>query len=406
MQSERKYELYSQAFRQQTHQVYGQMRRDDPVFKQIGFNGKTPIWFASRFEEVEAILRDDRRFVLDFRLALDAEQQAQFAPTSAIEEMLNTNLLNKEGEDHHRLRALVSKAFTPGRVAALRPRIQEIANELIDQIEAKGRADLVDDFAFPLPIIVIAELLGIPAQDRDLFRAWSDAFVRPTNDPQEQKRMQARLVEFVDYLGKLFENRRQQPGEDLISSLLQVGEAGERLSTKELYGMVVLLIVAGHETTVSLLGNAAVILMQRPELRQRLVKHPEEMPGAVEEFLRYESPVERALTRWVAEDTELGGQRLQRGDMIIAIIGSANRDEARFQDAGVLDIDRQHSAHLAFGRGVHYCLGAPLARLEAEIALNTLLRRLPGMELDAPVADLQYRLVPLFHAFEHIPVRW
>jgi cytochrome P450 len=406
MQSSRKYELYSQEFRQQTHQVYARMRQDDPVFMQIGFNGKTPIWFITRFEEVDAVLRDDRRFVLDYRLALDAEQENPFAPSNEIEEMLNTNLLSREGEDHRRLRSLVSKAFTPGRVAALRPRIQQIADQLLDRIASEGQADLVDDYAFPLPIIVIAELLGIPVQDRDLFRVWSDAFVRPSNDPQELKQMQAHLQQFVEYLGKLFEARRRQPGDDLISSLLQVEEAGERLSTKELYGMVVLLIVAGHETTVSLIGNAAVILMQHPDLRQRLNQHPEEIPLALEEFLRVESPVERALTRWVAEDTVLGGQTLKRGELVIAIIGSANRDAERYPDPGRLDIHRQQGAHLAFGRGVHYCLGAPLARLEAEIALTTLMRRLPDVQLTVPVEDLQYRLVPIFHAFEHIPVRW
>lgn len=406
MDADRKYELYSQEFRQHTHQVYAQMRREDPLLKQIGFDGETPIWFVTRFEDVEAILKDDRRFVLDFRLALDAEALENLPPTNEIEDMVSNHLLTKEGEDHRRLRSLVGKAFSPGQVAALRPRIQAIAEALIDAIEPRGQADLVEAYAFPLPIIVIAELLGIPPEDRDLFRVWSDAFVRPPTDPEDLEVIQSHMLNFVQYLGKLFAERRQQPGTDLISSLVHVEEAGERLSLQELYSMVILLIVAGHETTVSLIGNAAVTLLDHPEQRAYLQQHPQAMPQAVEEFLRFESPVERSLTRWVAQDTELNGQQLRRGDLVIAIIGSANRDTTRYPDADRLDLQRATGQHLAFGRGVHYCLGAPLARLEAEIALNTLLRRLPDLELAVPREALQYRLVPIFHAFTEIPVRW
>ena len=401
-----KYNLYSQYFRKHAYEIFAAMRTSDPVVRQPGFDGKTPIWFISRFEDVEAVLRDDQHFVLDPKLALDPKVLQQRYLGTPLSEKIEQHLLTKEGEDHRRLRALVSQAFTPRRIAGLRPRIQAIADQLIDGLLTAPAAsvDLVDGYAFPLPITVIAERLGIPVADQDKFRRWSDEFVTPAVTPEAQQRFLQEMQAFITYLGALFAARRQQPRDDLISALLQAEEAGDHLSMEELFSMVVLLIVAGHETTVSLIGNATVQLLTHPELLERLKAHPEEMPQALEELLRYDPPVERALTRYVAQDVVLGGQMLKRGEMAILLLGSANRDEKIFPDADQLNIERETKAHIAFGKGIHYSLGAPLARMEAEIALNTLLRRLPGLRLTVSQGELEYRLVPLFHAYTHIPV--
>ncbi len=402
-----KYDLYSQDFSRHAYEIFEHIRRENPIFHQAGFDGHTQIWFVSRFEDVEAMLKDDQHFVLDYRLALKPNQTpARLIEGPEVLEKVNNHLLTKDGEDHRRLRSLVTKAFTPRRISDMRPRIQAIADELIDKVKDQSQMDLVDSYAFPLPITVIAELLGIPVEDRQKFRAWSDVFVRPAITEEQQSQFLQMAVSFVGYLQALFAERKQNPRDDLISALLQAEEAGDRLTTEELFSMVVLLIVAGHETTVTLIGNATVALLTHPETRQRLAQHPEQMPQAVEEFLRYDPPVDRTITRIVAADVELGGRQFHQGDFVIALLGSANRDEDHFDSPDRLDIDRDNRSHIAFGRGVHFCLGAPLARLEAEIALNTLLQKLPNLRLAVPVEDLEYRLVPLFHAYAHIPVEW
>jgi cytochrome P450 len=266
--------------------------------------------------------------------------------------------------------------------------------------------DLVDEFAFPLPITVIAELLGIPVADRDRFRLWSNAIMTPALSPAEIARAGELMGAFVAYLRDLFVRRRGTPGDDLISSLIQVEEGGDRLSEQELSSMVALLIIAGHETTVSLIGNSVLVLLQHPEQRSRLERDPTMIRTAIEELLRYDGPVERALNRWAAEDVELGGKTIHRGEEIIVILGSADRDPARFPDPDLLDFARRDNKHVAFGRGSHYCLGAPLARLEAEIALTTLFGRLPALRLAAPVDDLSWRPVPLFRSLVSLPVAW
>ncbi len=269
-----------------------------------------------------------------------------------------------------------------------------------------GEMELVEDFAFPLPITVIAELLGIPAEDRDRFRAWSDAIVTPALSPAELETFVGQMDDFVSYLRDLFEQRRVEPREDLVSALLQAEEAGDTLSEQELFSTVVLLIVAGHETTVSLIGNAVLTLLQHPDQLERLRSDPTLLTQAVEELLRYEGPVERALTRWASADVELGGHTIGRGELVIAILGAANRDHARFADADTLDFEREDNKHVAFGRGSHYCLGAPLARLEAEVALTTLLLRLPGLRLRIEPDELTWRPAPLFRSLVALPVAW
>jgi cytochrome P450 len=403
----RKYDLYSDEFRSTSYETFARMRAEDPIFCQPGIDGETMIWFLTRYEDVVAVLLDDDRFVRDPARALTAEQLEALSggmPESFA--FIDQHMLNRDGEDHRRLRRLVTKAFTPRMVEQLRPRIQEIADDLVDQVEARGEMDLVEELAFPLPITVIAELLGIPVADRDRFRRWSNAMVTPALGPEAMADFGAQMSELVAYLHDLFERRRSKPGDDLVSALLQVRDGGDTLSEQELSSMVVLLIVAGHETTVSLIGNAVLALLLHPDARAELDRDPARIPDAIEELLRYDSPVERTLTRWATTDVELDGHTIGRGDLVIAILGSANRDAERFPDADVLDLDRADTKHVAFGRGSHYCLGAPLARLETEVALTTLLRRLPGLRLAVPPKSLTWRPVPLFRSLVSLPVAW
>jgi cytochrome P450 len=401
MAATRKYDLYSDEFRAETYAVFARMRENDPVLRQPGLDGETPIWFVTRHDDVLRVLLDDERFVRDPELAGVAGEDL---PESFA--FIANHMLNKDGDDHRRLRRLVTKAFTPRMVEHLRPRIQEIADELIDAVESQGRMDLVDEFAFPLPMMVIAELLGIPHEDRDRFRAWSNAIVTPALSAEALAEFGEQMNAFVAYLRELFARRRAEPRDDLISALLQAEDAGDTLSEQELFSMVVLLIVAGHETTVNLIGNAALALLQHPEQRAALERDPALIPQAIEELLRYDGPVERALNRWATTDVELGGQTIRRGETMIVLLGSANRDSDRFADADTLDVTRPATKHLAFGRGSHYCLGAPLARLEGEVAVATLLRRLPGLRLDIAADDLRWRPVPLFRSLVALPVAW
>jgi cytochrome P450 len=407
MATTRKSDLSSPEFRAQTYETFERMRRDDPVFAQPGIDGETMIWFVTSHDEAVKVLLDDKRFVRDPALALSPEELAAFqAGVPEVLAFIDNHMLNKDGDEHRRLRKLVTKAFTPRMVEQLRPRIQEIADELIDAVEARGEMELIDDFAFPLPITVIAELLGIPASDRDSFRRWSNALVTPALTPEDVETFTALSGEFVAYLRDLFERRRAEPGDDLVSALLNVDEGGDTLSEQELSSMVALLIIAGHETTVGLIGNAVLALLQHPEQREKVGRDPARVTQAVEELLRYDSPVERTLNRWAATDVELAGQTIRKGDGVIVIVGSANRDSARFPEPDKLDLDREDLKHLAFGRGSHYCLGAPLARVEAEVALTTLLRRLPGLRLAMDPEELYWRPVPLFRSLAELRVAW
>jgi cytochrome P450 len=378
------------------------------VHRQAGLDGETPIWFVTRYDDVVAMLTDNERFVLDPALALAPEELAERGATSSFEPdpRVNENLLSKDGDDHRRLRRLVTKAFTPRMVEQQRPRVQEIADGLIDRVADRGSMELVDDFAFPLPITVIAELLGIPVGDQQRFREWSNSFVLPPMTPELQEQLVRHTDEFVAYLDDLFAQRRTTPTDDLVSALVRAEDGGDHLSENELYSMVVLLIVAGHETTVSLIANAVLALLSNPSALADVRDDPVLLPAAVEELLRYDSPVERTITRWAAADTELRGEAIARGDLVIAVVGSANRDETQFADPATLDLRRDAGRHIGFGRGPHYCLGAPLARLETEIALETLLRRLPNLRLAIAEDDLYWRPIPIFRSLASLPLAW
>ena len=317
---------------------------------------------------------------------------------------LGAQMMEADPPEHTRLRRLASVAFTPRRTAELAPRIDQIAHDLIDVLPSAGEVDLVEVFNAPLPATVIAELLGIPEEHHLDFRRWSAQALRVAS-PEHR----AALSGLHGLLAGLVADKRRRPQDDLLSALVAVrDEEDGRLSEEELVGTALMLVVAGHESTVNLLGNAVLGLLQHPEQLRLLRERPELMPGAVEEFLRYDTSVERSTSRYAAEDIELGGVPIPRGSMVVVALGAAGHDAPQTEDAdpAVLDVTRPGARHLAFGHGIHYCLGAPLARLEATIALRVLLARVPELELAVPDDSLEWIGSGIIRGVLSLPVRY
>jgi cytochrome P450 len=396
------YAPFNPDFKANPYPFYAHLRADQPIYRARLSDGR-PIWLVTRYEDVVAVLRDER-FVKDYTRALTPEQIAAMPPLSPVLDLLSHDLLNQDPPNHTRLRALVSKAFTPRLVEGMRPWIQGLADELLDAMAAKGEADLMDEYAFPIPIMVIAQLLGVPAEDRDKFRAWSDAIVSIDPSTEGLRRLEVSISEFVAYLGNLFEERRKSPRDDLISGLVHVEEGGDRLTDGELFSMGSIILIAGHETTVNLIGNGTLALLQNPEQLARLRADPELTKPAIEELLRHSGPVEGSTDRYASEDIEINGVTIPRGEMVYVMLASANRDAARFAEPDSVDLTRDTRQHVAFGQGIHYCLGAPLARLEGQIAIGSLIQRFPKLRLNAPVESLVWKPGLLIRGMAHLPV--
>jgi len=311
-------------------------------------------------------------------------------------------MLNSDPPDHGRLRRLVNRAFTARHVERLRPRISAITAGLLDDLPARSEVDLLASFAFPLPITVICELLGIPTSERDDFREWSTTVVSNTAIPDV---MYAHATAMVGYFRALLAAKRHEPTDDLLSALITARDSDDSLSEDELVSMAFLLLVAGHETTVNLIASGVLALLLNPRELDRLRADPSLIGGAVEELLRYTAPVSHATFRCAAEPVEIGGVWIGRGDAVFVALSGANRDPARFGDPEGLNLGRDSSGHLAFGHGIHYCVGAPLARLEAEIAFAALLDRFAGIRLAVPAESLRWRPSTLIHSLEALPVR-
>jgi cytochrome P450 len=398
-------DLMSPTAKAHLYATFTQVRSSDPIHGlKMEENGRTT-WLITRYEDALAILKD-QRFIKDFRRLLTPEQLAQ--AQGNIYNMMNTHMLSFDPPDHTRLRALVNISFTPRLVEQWRERIQVVTDELIDAMEQRGerKLDLLDAFAFPLPIIVITEMLGVPTADRENFRAWSNALLDATGNPENFQQLREKIFEFVAYLTNLIALKRQQPGDDLIGRLLLAEADGDKLNEMELLSMVFLLLVAGHETTVNLLGNSILALLQYPAQKQLLQENPALIKNAIEEFLRFRSPVATGTNRWVSEDLEFGGKQMHRGDSVLVSLAAANHDPEMFAQSDELDITREENRHLAFGMGIHYCLGAPLARLEGQIAINTLLKRLPNLRLAVPAEELIWRSGLLLLGVSELPVEY
>jgi cytochrome P450 len=399
-------DLASPRFKANPHPFYARLRAEAPVWRTT-LPDKRAAWLVTRYEDVGRVLKDGT-FAKDRLNAMDPKQLTKTPWVPSFLKPLERNMLDLDDPDHARLRALVSKAFTPRLIERMRGRIVALCGDLLDAMERerwrKGGAELVADYALPLPATVIAELLGVPTEDHAKFHRWSNRLVSVSSTRDMVRAVPAALA-FVRYLRKLIEKRRADPRDDLVTELIRAEEAGDRLSEDELLAMAFLLLVAGHETTVNLISGSALALLERPEQADALRNDPSLAKPAVEELLRYTSPVEMATERYPREDVEIGGTTIPRGELVLAVLGSANRDERHFEDPNVLDLARDPNRHLAFGRGgVHHCLGAPLARMEGQIALSAFLKRFPEARLAVAPESLRWRRGVFLRGLERLPL--
>jgi cytochrome P450 len=354
---------------------------------------------------LRAELRDDR-FVKDVRAARDPDDLRRPWMPRALEPLART-MLDSDGADHHRLRTLVRDAFAPRYIAQLEPRVEALAGELLESMAAAGRADLVADYALRLPLTVIAEIMGLNERDRMRFRRWVSALIGTTPSTRPTPRALLtlpRVLLMMHFLRRLVADRRAHPKDDLVSRLARVEEGGDRLSEDELLAMVGLLLIAGYETTVNLISTGTLLLLGHPEELARLRADPDLVGPAIEELLRLATPIDVATERYSREDVELAGVVIPRGSLVLVCIVSANADEARFQHPTDVDLARQENHHLAFGLGPHYCLGAPLARLEGRVAIGALVRRFPGLRLAVPPEELGWRRTITLRSLTSLPV--
>jgi cytochrome P450 PksS len=393
--------LASPAFKANPFPYYARLRAEAPVNRTILPTRETA-WLITRYDDVVAVLKDER-FVKDTINALTPAQAANQRWFRKVFKSLKRNMLSRDPPDHTRLRGLV-KAFSPRLIEQMRGRVELLTNDLLDAVQSRGRMDLIRDFALPLPATVIAELLGVPVADRHAFHRGTNAIVSAGASTMAMMQAMPSAWWLIRYIRKLVKKRRADPRDDLVSALAQAEEAGDTLSEDELMAMVFLLLAAGHETTVNLIGNGILALLEHPDQMEKLRNDPVFIKPAVEEFLRYTSPVEMATERYTCEDVTIAGVTIPRGEMVFCVIASANRDERQFVAPDRLDITREPNKHLAFGLGPHFCLGAPLARLEGQIAINTLVRRMPDLRLSGAPHKPRWRRGLLLRGLESLPV--
>jgi cytochrome P450 len=376
--------------------TYRQSQLERPLIRvRLPFGEEA--WLATRYADVRLIMGDPRFS----RAAAGEHDEPRTRP-----EPPGGGILNMDPPEHSRLRRLVAKAFTARRVELLRPRAQEIADSLIDDMVAAGPpADLVDRFALPLPVAVICELLGVPFADRQQFQGWSNAFLSTTSMTPQQ--MRESIDAFSTYMAQLIAVRRGEPREDLLSALIAARDEHDKLSEPELVEMCVGLLVAGHETTASQIPNMVYVLLNQPAALEQLRDKPELVPAAVEELMRWiPLGVAAAFARYAKEDVEVGGVLIRAGEPVLGALAAANRDPAVFTEPDAIDFNRADNVHIGFGHGVHHCLGAPLARMELQVALSTLVRRLPGLRLAVPEEELPWKTGMLVRAPLQLPVAW
>jgi cytochrome P450 len=386
---------------------FTRMREEGPVTPVVLPGGGSASWLVTRYADVRAALADPR---------LHKDWASKLAPPDWVPDevtsYLSVHLLNADPPDHTRLRKLVARAFTARRVAGLRPRVEAITAALLDAIEARlagagetagdDTVDLIEAFAFPLPVTVICELLGVPARDQGEFREWSRAIL---SDAGDQESFRAAGVAMYQYFTHLVAAKRARPDDALVSALVEARDSDDSLGENELIAMLFLLLVAGHETTTNLIASGMLALLANPAELARLRADSALLPGAVEELLRYANPLNHATERFTLEPVEIGGVTIPARQWVLCVTSSANRDPERFPDADRLDVGRDAGGHVAFGHGIHHCLGAPLARLEGEVAFGALLSRFPSISLAADPPTLRWRPSSLIHGLEELPVK-
>ncbi|MCP3740875.1 cytochrome P450 family protein [Rossellomorea sp. BNER] len=385
--------LFTKEFIKNPYPAYKKLRESHSIYPTLFPSGEHG-WIITRYEDAVDALKDNRFIKDNSKLA---------GGNMEHESIFTHNMLFADPPDHKRLRGLVQKEFTPKMIEGMRQRIQAITDQLLSEVSDKGSLNLIDDFAFPLPIIVISEMLGVPTEDRDKFRIWSNSLIEGSNGDNDDLIYQ-HMNEFIHYLGEWFGKVRKTPVPGLISRLIHTEGSDDQLTEQELYGVVSLLIIAGHETTVNLIGNSILALLENPEQLQLLIEKPELIHSALEELLRYNGPVEFSTSRWVSEDLVFKGIEMSKGELVVVALNSANHDPNQMEDPEILNITREKSRHLAFGTGIHLCLGAPLARLEGEIAISSLLKRFPHIELSIHPNELEWRPGMIVRGVKEIPL--
>jgi cytochrome P450 len=393
-------DLASQAHKAASHEVYARLRSDVPICR-IKLGAGQQGWLVTRYEDVSSLLKDER-LVKDPANALTPEMLAHQPKIPSFLTPLTRNMLGMDDPDHARLKKLVQAGFTPKRMERLVGRTEEITERLIHNLRGQARFDLIGEFALPLPVTVISELLGVPEADRAKFAHWSQVLLSAPVGSWRVVLSLPGMINFVRYLRKLIAMKRDKPTDDLVSALVAIEADGDWLSGEELQAMIAILLSAGHETTTNLIGNGTVALLRDARAREKLATDPEIASRAVEELLRYDGPVEATTFRYARTDIELAGARIARGDIVLGAVASANRDDRQFTAPDSLDFDRKSNRHLSFGEGGHYCVGAALARMEGRVAFNALLRHFPGMKLAMSESDLRWRPSPVLRGLEKL----
>ncbi|MBO1336576.1 cytochrome P450 [Streptomyces sp. VRA16 Mangrove soil] len=401
-------DLFTWEFAGNPYPAYAWLRDNAPVHRTTLPSG-VEAWLVTRYADARQALADQRLSKNPEHHDEPSHAKGKTGIPGERKAELMTHLLNIDPPDHTRLRRLVSKAFTPRRVAEFAPRVQELTDDLIDRFAAKGEADLIHDFAFPLPIYAICDLLGVPREDQDDFRDWAGMMIRHGGGPRGGV---ARSVKKMrGYLAELIHRKRADPGDDLISGLIRASDHGEHLTENEAAAMAFILLFAGFETTVNLIGNGTYALLTHPDQRERLQRSIAAgerglLETGIEELLRFDGPVELATWRFATQPLSIGGQDIAAGDPVLVVLAAADRDPDRFAEPDTLDLARRDNQHLGYGHGIHYCLGAPLARLEGQTALATLLTRLPDLRLAAEPTDLRWRGGLIMRGLRTLPVEF
>src|SRR2546427_2470822 len=380
---------------------YAQLRAEAPVFP-VKLPTKQRARLLTRYDELPNALKDER-FAKDRRHAMTPEQLKKLPWIPPMFKPLEHTMLDLDSPDHTRLRALVHKAFTPRLIEQMRDQIQALTDELLDAAEPKGSMDLIADFALPLPLTIIGRILGVPAKDNHKFHRWTETLLSAGTNTNYVVFIPI-IMRFMGYLKKLIKERRAHPKDDLVTALVQAKDGSDKLSGDEVLAMIFLLLIAGHETTVNLIGSGSLALLEHPDQLEKLRSEPAIIKPAIEELLRFVCPVEMATERYAREDITIAGTTIPRGELVLAVIGSANRDANYFDNPDCLDVTRENNKHLAFGLGAHYCLGAPLSRLEGQIAISTLIRRMPNLRLSIAPDQIRWRGGIILRGLEALPV--
>lgn len=387
-----KFNPFLAEFHADPYPIYDRLRFEEPVHRS--FMGT---WVVTRYADVKAVLRDPRFCVEKIPKNIKEKSyylEQQQRDLNTLVQATSKWLLFLDPPDHTRLRGLVSKAFSSTVVERLRPQIQEIADELISKVRDTGFMDIISDFACPLPVNVIATMLGVPTEDRTRLNQWSDDLFNvldPLRSLEDYEQMNKVAMEFTDYFRNLIAERKKRPQEDLLSALIAAKDQGKKLSEDEILSVCMLLFAAGEETTVNLIGNGMLALLRHPDQMQKLKREPAIIQSTVEELLRYDSPVQ-LIIRVAIENVDIGGKIIQSGERVCLSLGAANRDPAQFYDPDRLDLIRRENSHLTFADGIHYCLGAALARAEGQIAINTLVQQLPDLKLSKDTLEWRKKI--------------